>query len=477
MKETMTPRQHYRQTKVPAAYDPLLAVARLAAAHEGEPHVIHEQDDTWAFCAGVAAELTIDDAHVHYTCGADRRSVAWHDQPLDVLSQLLDGLPIDDWRAYGWAAFELAGTFQPDPARTDEVIAGTASRRASVAATHHGAAQPLLHLVVPRDEVRITAGRALLRSTDPGALARLADMLSQPPTATRAPGAAADIDLYREGHRYRKMAADAVAEIADGLMEKAVLSRIVPVPYPVDLVATFVLGRRHNTPARSFLMDIGDLRAAGFSPEIVVSVGADRRVQTQPLAGTRARTSDGHENERLRADLLSHPKEIHEHRISVTAAIEELATVCEPASISLDEDMVIKERGSVHHLASRISGLLAPGLNCWHAFSATFPAITVSGVPKPTAIAAIRRHEQAVRQMYGGSVLVVDSDGSLDAALVLRTVFEQSGKAWLRAGAGIVRQSDPAREMEETCEKLRSVSTYVVPARRPVPATAGTRLR
>jgi salicylate synthase len=468
----MTPRQQYRQTDVPAPYDPLPTVARLAAAHDGEPHVIHEQDDTWTFCAGAVAELTVDDTHVHYTCGADRRSVAWHDRPLDVLSRLLRDVPIDNWRAYGWAAFELAGTFPPDPTRTDGVRAGAARRTASEAATHQGAAQPLLHLLVPRDEVRISSGRALLRSTDPGALVRLAEALSRPPAVTRARGAATDIDLYCEGDRYRKMAADAVAEIADGLMEKAVLSRIVPVPYPVDLVATFVHGRRHNTPARSFLMDVGGLRAAGFSPEIVVSVGADRRVQTQPLAGTRARTSDSAENERLRADLLSHPKEIHEHRISVAAAIEELATVCEPGSISLDEDMVIKERGSVHHLASRISGLLAPGLNCWHAFAATFPAITASGVPKPKAIAAIRRHEQAARQIYGGAVLVVDSDGSLDAALVLRTVFEQSGKAWLRAGAGIVRQSDPAREMEETCEKLRSVSTYLVPSRRPAPATA-----
>jgi salicylate synthase len=456
----MTPRQHYRQTEVPAPYDPLLTVARLAAAHHGETHVVHEQAGTWTFCAGEVAELTVDDTYVHYTCGTDQRSVTWRDRPLDVLSRLLDDLPVDNWRAYGWAAFELADIFQAGLFRTGASTAGTAKHRAYGAATHHGeAAEPLLHLVVPRDEVRITAGRAVLRSTDSGALVRLTDALGRPPTATEAPGAAGDIDLYREGDRYRKMAADAVAEIADGLMEKAVLSRIVPVPYSVDLVATFVLGRRGNTPARSFLMNVGGLRAAGFSPEVVVSVGADRRVQTQPLAGTRARTSDREENARLRADLLSHPKEIHEHRISVAAAIEEL---------------VIKERGSVHHLASRISGLLAPGLNCWHAFSATFPAITVSGVPKPTAIAAIRRHEQAARQLYGGAVLVVDSDGSLDAALVLRTVFEQSGKAWLRAGAGIVRQSDPAREMEETCEKLRSVSTYLVPARRPVPATAGT---
>jgi salicylate synthase len=454
----MPPPQHYRQTEAATPHDPLLTVAGLAAAHRDETYLVHERDGTWTFCAGALAELTVDGSHVHYACGTDRRSVAWRDRdrnragepdprgPLDVLSRLLDGLPIAGWRAYGWAAFELAETFVPGA----EPL-GSADR-------------PLLHLVVPRDEVRITAGRATLRSADPDALHRLAADVGRPPDRPEPPRAGAEPDLYLDGELYRKAAADAVADIADGLLDKVVLSRTVPVLHPVDLVTTYVLGRRHNTPARSFLFDAGGVRAAGFSPEVVVSVGADGRVQSQPLAGTRARTSDAAENERLRAELLSNPKEIHEHRISVIAAVEELAAVCRPDSISIDEDMVVKERGSVHHLASRISGRLAPGADCWHALAATFPAITVSGVPKPAALEAIRRHEQTRREVYGGAVLAVGSDGSLDAALVLRTVFEKSGRAWLRAGAGIVGQSDPARELEETCEKLRSVSAHLVPA-------------
>ncbi|NJP43476.1 salicylate synthase [Actinacidiphila epipremni] len=446
----MPPRHRYRQTEAAAPHDPLLTVARLAAAHRGEPHVVHEREGTWTFCAGALAELTVDGRHVHYACGTDRRRVAWRDRPLDVLSVLLDDLPVDAWRAYGWAAFELA-----------EALAAQGAGPAPRA----DADRPLLHLVVPRHEVRITAGRAAVRSVDPDALARLAGDVGRPPGDAEPARAAAEPDLSLDGELYRKAVAAAVAEIADGVMDKVVLSRTVPVPHPVDLVATYVLGRRHNTPARSFLLDTGGLRAAGFSPEVVVSVSADGRVQTQPLAGTRARTGDPAENERLRAELLHHPKEIHEHRISVTAATEELAAVCEPAGIRLEEDMVVKERGSVHHLASRVCGRLAPGLTCWDALAATFPAITVSGVPKPAALAAIHRHEQDPRGLYGGAVLAVDSDGSLDAALVLRTVFEQSGRAWLRAGAGIVGQSRPARELEETCEKLRSVSAHLVPAR------------
>ncbi|WP_035795636.1 salicylate synthase [Kitasatospora mediocidica] len=440
----MTPRQCYRETEVDAPHDPLLMAARLARAHRAETHVVYEQGAVWHVGVGTLAEIRVDGRHVHYTCGADRRSIAWHEQPLRVVAALLDELPVEGWCAYGWAAFELAvAQSGGDPG---------------------GASTPLLHLVVPQDEVRITAGRALLRTTGPGARDRLAALLAEAPTAPAAVGGVPGIDLTADGDQYRKLVASAVADIAAGSYQKVVLSRVVPVPGAIDLVDTFVLGRRHNTPARSFLLGMGALRAAGFSPELVVTVDADGLVRTQPLAGTRARTDSAAENARLRAELLGDAKEIHEHRISVEAARGELGEVCEAAGIAVDEYMVVKERGSVQHLASRLSGRLAPGLDRWDAFAALFPAITATGVPKPAAVAGVRQHEQVAREMYGGAVLAVDASGALDAALVLRAVFEQAGRVWLRAGAGIVAQSVPARELEETCEKLRSVAAYLVPA-------------
>ncbi|MDH6577816.1 salicylate synthase [Kitasatospora sp. MAP5-34] len=445
----MTPRQHYRETEVDAPHDPLLVAARLARSHRGETQVVHERGDTWSFGVGTLAEIVVDRQLVHYVCGADRRSIVWHGRPLPVVAALLDGLPVEGWRAYGWAAFDLAaaeaGGF-PD-------------------GFPDGTSTPLLHLIVPRDEVRLTAGRALLRTTGQDAPARLAALISETPTGPGPAGGVPGLDLAADGGQYRKLVAEVLADIAAGSVDKVVLSRVVPVPGAIDLVDTFVLGRLNNTPARSFLLDLGGLRAAGFSPELVVTVSADGLVRTQPLAGTRARTDSAAENQRLRAELLGDAKEIHEHRISVEAAREELGTVCEAGSVTIDEYMVVKERGTVQHLASGLSGRLSAGLNCWDAFTALFPAITATGVPKPAAVAAIRQYEQAPREMYGGAMLTVDATGALDAALVLRAVYEEAGQAWLRAGAGIVAQSVPARELEETCEKLRSVAAYLVPAR------------
>jgi anthranilate/para-aminobenzoate synthase component I len=126
--------------------------------------------------------------------------------------------------------------------------------------------------------------------------------------------------------------------------------------------------------------------------------------------------------------------------------------------------MAIRERGSVQHLASQVSGQLAPGRAEWDAFGAVFPAVTASGVPKIPAYESIRTYEPQARGLYAGSVMTVDQDGSMDAALVLRSVYRREGRTWLRAGAGIVSQSVPEREFEETCEKLDSVARFLIPA-------------
>lgn len=440
----------YETTRVDAPHDPVRQAAVLADAFPDEPHVVYEQGDTWTFCTGALAEIVVDGERVHLIQDGRRRGVPWHGRPLRAVAELLDGLPLPEWRAYGWAAFELAASSGGAPA----------DRTGS-----------LLHLLVPRDEVRVTAGTATLRTTRPAVRDRLADLLRQPPAEVRPAGGVPGLDLCSGGDEYRRRIADVVAGIAAGEYEKVVLSRVVPVPGAVDLTETFVLGRRHNTPARSFLMRLGPLRVAGFSPELVVTVSADGWVRTQPLAGTRARTARDAEDRRLREELLRDAKEIHEHRISVEAARDELAAVCAPGSVTVDEYLTVKQRGSVQHLASRLSGRLAPGRDRWDAFDALFPAITVSGVPKPRAVAAIRRFEATPRGPYGGAVLAVDSDGTLDATLVLRSVFEEAGRVWLRAGAGIVDRSTPDRELEETCEKLRSVAPYLVLARRPAALT------
>ncbi|WP_151483387.1 salicylate synthase [Streptomyces albicerus] len=444
---------------VESCADPAEAAVRLARSGLGGSageYVVYERAGTWTYAAGPAATVTVDAEQVTARCGTRTATQPTSATPLEQVAEALAHLPHRDWRVHGWAAFELAHLLHPDT--------GTVGT------------EPVLHLMVPSTEVELTPGKARIRTADHRQVAGIAEALA---SAVQDPAGAAPADpealVRSDPAAYLRAVALAVDDIRAARLHKAVLSRPLPLPEAMapDLTATYLAGRRANTPARSFLLDLGGWRAAGFSPETVVEVEAGtRRVSTQPLAGTRARTAERDETARLRDDLLSDPKEIHEHAISVRLAVEELTQVCHPGTVAVEEFMTVRERGSVQHLASRVAGQLTDGHGPWDALAALFPAITATGCPKPAALRAISRYEDEPRGLYAGAVLTADADGSLDAALVLRTVFQRDGRSWLRAGAGIMGQSTPEREWEETCEKLRSVAPHLrlAPAEHLTPA-------
>lgn len=387
--------------------------------------MVYESGTEWSLAGGALASVRLDGPAA---CDLGR------------VEEALAAVTVPDWRAYGWASFELG---------------------VALAGVDTGDTDPLLHLIVPADEVRTDGESVLLRSTTARRLEQLERLVRTTGTAVQ-PLDRITLPLEDTGN-YRAAVAAAVVELGGaGPLEKVILSRRVPVPVAVDLVATYVAGRRANTPARSFLLDLGGIRATGFSPETVAEVTADGRVTTRPLAGTRARTGAATADARLRTDLLSDPKEIHEHAISVKLAMEEMTRVCDDTVVS--EYMAVLDRGTVQHLASRVNGRLRPGHGPWQAFAALFPAVTATGIPKSHAYPLIRGFEGGPRGLYAGAVLICDAHGALDAALVLRSVFQQDGRCWLQAGAGLVRHSRPEREHEETCEKLRSVAHHLVPA-------------
>ncbi|MFD4636958.1 salicylate synthase [Lentzea sp. NPDC058436] len=423
--------------------DPLTAAATLAAKADG-PFVVYERNGAWTFASGAVAELRMTRHEITVTHGGLVRTVALTGDPLNQMSTLLAELPVSWQRAYGWAGFELAHLLHG--------VAGEAGDGT------------LLHVLVPAEEVLFAANGTELVAPDERSLECLRATLDAPARTWGAPRTGVD-PIEADDPHYREIVAAAVADIRAEKLQKVILSRVVQVP-DIDLVASYVAGRRGNTPARSFLLDLGGLRATGFSPETVVEVDAGGRVSTQPLAGTRGLHGDAARDLAGRLELLSDPKEVFEHAISVRLAQDELLPLCAEGSIAVDEFMTIKERGSVQHLASRVSGRLSEGKGAWDAFAALFPAITASGIPKPEAFELIARHEEP-RGLYSGAVLAIDADGGLDAALVLRTIFSQDGKTWLRAGAGIVGMSTPDRELEETREKLRSASRFLVPAAAP----------
>jgi len=431
----------YHQLTFAVDDDPLDLVSRLVGARFSDGHVVYEQPGAWYFASGVLGEVVVTATAATVRWQGERERRLTCAQPLRALEAAVLTFPTDDWRAYGWLTFEAASPPAGPSAAVDT---------------------PLAHLVVPELDVNIGDGRVTVRSTDRARMLRAWEVLGSATTPER--GHHAPVDPTAHGRlEYEAAVLAAIDELWRGELQKVVLSRPLPLDFPVDFLSTYVRGRRANTPARSFLVRLGGWEAAGFSPEVVLAVAADGRVSTQPLAGTRALRGADAAAAALRHELLTDPKEIFEHALSVRVATEELQRVCVPDSIAVHGFMTVKERGTVQHLGSRVDGLLRPGRTAWQALEAVFPAVTATGSPRPAAHRAIAQLERRPRGLYGGAVLVVDSAGGLDAALVLRAVLDDGrGGAWLQAGAGIVAGSKPAREFEETCEKLASVAQHLV---------------
>lgn len=435
----------YQEESVDAPLDPLLVVARLANSGQFDEYVVYERDGCWTFAGGVLALITMDSHEVRCSgAGIVEGSRPLSGPPGALLHEALNDVRVDEWRAYGWLGFDLAGR----PAEPGAPGADTSR-------------EIIAQLLLPRVEVRLSGDGALIRAVGTAEREAVRDLLARPGPGQ--PQCPRPVRIDAGGANYRKRVAQAVNEIRSGQYQKVVLSREVEVPFDVDVVGTYVVGRAANTPERSFLLDLGGMRSAGFSPEIVVSVDPDGRATTAPLAGTRALGRGADVDAAARGELVTDCKEVFEHAVSVRTAQRELYSVCRRESVGVNDFMEIRERGSVQHLGSTVSGVLAESRTAWDALEALFPAVTASGIPKPDAVAAIARLEDSQRGLYAGSVLTVSHDGSLEATLVLRAIYQRDGRAWLRAGAGVVADSTPERELEETCEKLASVAPFVVP--------------
>lgn len=446
----------YLERSITVSAAPIEIAARLLRG--ADDYLLYERDGVWNL--GMGRHATVRATADSVTLSQADKPITWHtDTLVECIALALASLPLQGWRAYGSADFELARVFHD--------------------AERPAADKPLLELVIPTQELRLSQGRVLLRAFSEQALDVLAEQVAiadrecrQQPMSAALPNRhrlTADIEQHH-AVRYREQVASAVAEINAGLYQKVILSRKVPVAGQIDLLVSYLLGRSQNTPARSFVLQRGDTGMMGFSPETVVEVDAQGAVSTQPLAGTRAMGANLEETLRLRHELLRDVKEIAEHAVSVKLAVEELEPICTAGSVRVSEFMTVSERGPVQHLASRVNGQLGEGVASWAALQALFPAVTASGIPKQPALDAIRRHEGQPRGAYSGCVLIADSDGSLDAALVLRSLFRQGERSWLQAGAGIVGQSTPERELQETIEKLGSVSRCLVAAIEPLEA-------
>ena len=259
-----------------------------------------------------------------------------------------------------------------------------------------------------------------------------------------------------ERRRYIAAVKKAKAYIAAGDIIQVVPSRRVSVEtkaHPLDLYRA--LRRINPSPYMYFFRD-GDRHIVGSSPEMLVRL-EDGRAETRPIAGTRPRGATPAADERLARELLADPKERAEHVMLVDLARNDLGRVSKPGSVKVDQFMDIERYSHVMHIVSKVTGALRPGVDAFDLFRATFPAGTLSGAPKIRAMEIIEELEPSRRGLYGGAVGYFSYTGNMDVAIAIRTLLLQKGRVHFQAGAGVVADSVPVKEFEETQNKMAAL--------------------
>jgi len=255
---------------------------------------------------------------------------------------------------------------------------------------------------------------------------------------------------------FEKMVDDSKEFIRAGDIFQIVLSQRFSREFrktPLDLYRAL---RTVNPSPYMFLLDTGDFALVGASPEVHVRL-TGRKVEIRPIAGTRPRGKTTAEDTALEKELLADDKEKAEHLMLVDLARNDIGRVCAYGSVKVPEFMVIERYSHVMHIVSQVEGQLAPERSAFDLMRATFPAGTVSGAPKIRAMQLIAEKEGTQRGSYAGALGYFSYDGNLDSCITLRTALVKAGQVHIQAGAGVVADSVPAAEYQETINKASAL--------------------
>jgi len=244
--------------------------------------------------------------------------------------------------------------------------------------------------------------------------------------------------------------------IYDGDIMQVVLSQRMSHPFHASPLSLYRALRALNPSPYMFYFDLGEFHIVGASPEILVRLEQDT-VTLRPIAGTRPRGKSCAEDEKLAQELLADPKERAEHVMLMDLGRNDVGRVAQTGTVRVTENMTIENYSHVMHIVSNVEGTLKPGLNVMDVLKATFPAGTVSGAPKVRAMEIIDELEPTKRGIYAGAVGYLGFNGDMDLAIAIRTAVIKNQTLYVQAGAGIVADSVPASEWQETCNKAKAV--------------------
>ena len=258
----------------------------------------------------------------------------------------------------------------------------------------------------------------------------------------------------REG--YESAVAACKEYIMAGDVMQVVLSQRLSIPFPTQPLNLYRALRGLNPSPYMYYFDYDDFHVVGSSPEILVRL-EDDEVTVRPIAGTRPRGKDEEGDQALEQDLLSDPKELAEHLMLIDLGRNDIGRVCKTGTVELTDKMIIERYSHVMHIVSNVVGDLKDDLSAMDVLRATFPAGTVSGAPKIRAMEIIDEFEPVKRGVYSGAVGYLGWNGSMDTAIAIRTAVIKDQTLHIQAGAGIVADSIPANEWDETMNKGRAI--------------------
>ena len=263
-----------------------------------------------------------------------------------------------------------------------------------------------------------------------------------------------------ESNFTRERFCDAVARtkayVEAGDVIQAVLSQRLSVRTDVDPFDVYRALRVVNPSPYMYYLRLGDMKLVGSSPEILVRLEGDR-IDLRPIAGTRPRGATEEEDRRLEGELVADPKERAEHIMLVDLGRNDVGRVAQVGSVDVTDLMVVERYSHVMHLVSHVRGRLEPGRDAFDVLRACFPAGTVTGAPKVRAMEIVEELESVRRGPYAGAVGYVSFSGNLDTCITIRTIVFSRGVATIQVGAGIVADSEPDREYQETMNKARGM--------------------
>ncbi|MFC4270374.1 anthranilate synthase component I [Sneathiella chungangensis] len=255
---------------------------------------------------------------------------------------------------------------------------------------------------------------------------------------------------------YHAMVEKAKEYIRAGDIFQVVPSQRFELPFELPSLALYRALRRTNPSPFMFYLNFGEFSIVGSSPEILVRLRGGK-VTIRPIAGTRPRGATAAEDTALAEDLLSDPKELAEHLMLLDLGRNDVGRVAKIGTVTVTEKMAIENYSHVMHIVSNVEGDIADDLTAIDALKAGFPAGTVSGAPKVRAMEIIDELEKSRRGVYGGAVGYFSANGSMDTCIALRTAVVKNKKIYIQAGGGVVADSDPEAEYQETVNKAKAL--------------------